>query len=245
MYTAMQPPLVVDIFLWHHFYLLFWLTLITAASRRFLKIKTLFTGAELIFTWGLMLLVSGIAYTGFARTFFINLTAPYYFATFENHWQSIIQPLLPDTLFPRGPAAIDQLYNGIENGQAMGLFELISHIPWAAWVLPFLSWGIFMVTAYLLILCLVHMISRQAMENERMNFPLLIVPKMIQEALDDKQLSTFFGNRFLLMGLSVPICLHLLNGLHFLFSIYSQHQHAGPGRALFPQTGAACRVHQA
>jgi hypothetical protein len=149
--------------------------------------------------------------------FFYQFNCPHYFATFENHWQSIIQPLLPDTLFPRGPAAIDQLYNGIENGQAMGLFELISHIPWAAWVLPFLSWGIFMVTAYLLILCLVHMISRQAMENERMNFPLLIVPKMIQEALDDKQLSTFFGNRFLLMGLSVPICLHLLNGLHFYF----------------------------
>ncbi len=199
------------------FYLLFWLTIITAISKRFFKIESLFTGAELIFTWGLMLLVSGIAYTGFARTFFINLTAPFYFATFENRWQTILQPLLPKNLFPQDRSAVDLLYNGIEDGQDMGFFELMSNIPWATWILPFLSWGIFMVTAYLLILCMVHMISRQAMENERMNFPLLIVPRMIQKAVDEKQLTSFLSNRFLLIGLSVPLCLHLLNGLNFYF----------------------------
>ncbi len=199
------------------FYLLFVLTILTAAADKLLNIKTLFTGAELIFTWGLMLLVSGIAYTGFARTFFINLTAPYYFATHENRWQSIIQPLLPDNLFPRDMTAVNMLYNGIEGGREMGWAELISQIPWKAWALPFLSWGIFIILCYFLLLCMVHMISRQAMENERMNFPLLIVPKMLQTALDEKKLAGFLGNRFLLMGLSIPVCLHLLNGLNFYF----------------------------
>lgn len=199
------------------FYLLFWLTLITAFSHRFLKIKALLTGAELIFTWGLMLLVSGIAYTGFARTFFINLTAPYYFATFENKWQSIIQPLLPTGLFPQNTDAIDLLYNGIEDGADMGWLELMSHVPWASWAIPFLAWGVFIILAYFLLLCMVGMISRQAMENERMNFPLLIVPKMLQKAMDENKLSDFLTNRYLLIGLSVPVCLHLLNGLNFYF----------------------------
>ncbi len=199
------------------FYLFFWLTVICAASKLIFNKQALLNGAELVFTWGLMLLVSGIAYTGFARTFFINMTAPFYFASIENRWKDILQPLLPDNLFPQGDAAIDLLYNGIEGGQEMGWWELASKIPWSAWLMPFISWGIFMVLCYLLILCLVHMIARQAMENERMNFPLLIVPKMIREAFDQDRLRSFFGNRFLLMGLTIPVFLHLLNGLSFYF----------------------------
>ena len=202
------------------FYLLFWLTLITALARKFLTIEALLTGTELIFTWSLMLLVSGMAYTGFARTFFINLTAPYYFASVENQWGKIIQPLLPDNLFPQGRGAIEMLYNGIDGAKDMGWMDLARQIPWTAWAAPFLSWGIFMILCYFLILCLIHMISRQAMENERMNFPLLIVPKMIQEALDQKNLSEFFSNKFLLVGLSIPVFLHLLNGLNFYFPAF-------------------------
>ena len=199
------------------FYLLFWLTVITALSRKLFNIKTLLTGTELLFAWGLMILVSGIAYTGFARTFFINLTAPFYFASVENRWQEVLHPFLLKTLFPQDGKAVEMLYNGIGGGQNMGWLELASKVPWHTWALPFLSWGVFILICYFLILCLIHTITRQAMENERMNFPLLIVPKMMQSALDQKKISSFFGNRFLLIGLGIPICLHLLNGLNFYF----------------------------
>ncbi len=219
------------------FYMLFWLTVITAAAQRWLTVKSLLTGAELLFTWTIMILVSGIAYTGFARTFFINLTAPFYFSSIENQWQSVLQPLLPANLFPQSTAAIDLLYNGIDGGQEMGWLELAAQVPWSAWLLPFLSWGLFMVFAYILILGLVHMISRQAMENERMNFPLLIVPKMMQQALDDRQLSAFFTNRFLQLGLAVPICLHLLNGLNFYFPSVPHINTLVLAGSYFPQQG--------
>ncbi len=219
------------------FYLLFWLTVITALSRKLFKIKTLLSGTELLFTWGLMILVSGIAYTGFARTFFINLTAPYYFASVENRWQEVLHPFLLKNLFPQDGKAIEMLYNGIDGGQDMGWLELASNVPWHTWALPFLSWGVFMFICYFLILCLIHMITRQAMENERMNFPLLIVPKMMQSALDQDKLSSFFGNRFLLIGLGIPFCLHLLNGLNFYFPSFPQINTlilAGP---YFPKQG--------
>ncbi len=219
------------------FYVLFWLTLITVSAGKWLKTEPLLTGLELIFTWGLMLLVSGIAYTGFARTFFVNLTAPFYFASVENRWQEIIQPLLPDNLFPRSNEAIELIYNGLEGGRDMGVMELASNIPWAAWALPFFSWGIFMVLCYFLILCMIHIISHQAMENERMNFPLLIVPKMIQTALDEKNPGSFFCNRFLLAGVSIPVCLHLLNGLSFYFPSFPQINTLIPAGSYFPQQG--------
>ncbi len=199
------------------FYFLFWLVLITALGRKLFKGKTILTGTELIFSWVIMVLVSGIAYTGFARTFFINLTAPFYFASTENQWSQILHPLLPKNLFPASPTAIEKLYNGIEGGREMGWFEIAGAIPWNAWVLPFLSWGFFMMACYFLIICLVNLINRQAVENERMNFPLLIVPKMIQKAMDKKGLSSFLGNKFLLMGISIPVFLHLLNGFNYYF----------------------------
>jgi len=199
------------------FYFLFFLTLGVAVIRKLFKHRSVLTGSELLVTWILMVIVSGIAYTGFARTFFINLTAPFYFATVENQWQEILNPLLPADLFPGDSAAIALLYNGIDHGRSMGWMAVAEAVPWAAWIKPFLSWGVFMMICYFLMLCLVSLINRQAVTNERMNFPLLIVPTMIQKALDQDRLASFFGNRFLLTGLSIPVFLHLLNGLNFYF----------------------------
>jgi hypothetical protein len=65
------------------------------------------------------------------------------------------------------------------------------------------------------IACVVSLLSKQGLYNERMNFPLLRVPLLMQEALDNNELGRFFANRFLLAGLMVPVCLHLINGLNF------------------------------
>lgn len=203
------------------FYLLFWLALATASATalagKWLKSGPLLTGTELVFSWVLMVVVSGIAYTGFARTFFINLTAPYYFATIENRWQELLWPLLPEGLFPGGQEAIASLYNGIQGGADMGWMGVASSVPWQAWAGPLVSWGIFILICYFLMLCLISLIHRQATTNERMNFPLLTVPVMIRDALDQNRFFQFLGNRFLLSGLAIPVLLHGLNGLNFYF----------------------------
>jgi hypothetical protein len=50
-----------------------------------------------------------------------------------------------------------------------------------------------------------------------MNFPLLRVPFLMVEALEQQGLGRFFANRFLLAGISIPVCLHLINGLSFYY----------------------------
>ena len=197
------------------FYFLMWLMIFTAVIRTVFKGRNLLTGKELLVSWSLMVLLSGIAWTGLARTFFINITAPYHFATVENRWQEVLHPLLPESWYPQSQEAISKFYNGLTGGRQMGWLEVFGNIPWDAWLVPLLGWAGFVLLCYIVIACVVSLLSKQGLYNERMNFPLLRVPLLMQEAIDNNELGRFFANRFLLAGILIPVCLHLINGLNF------------------------------
>jgi hypothetical protein len=199
------------------FYILIWLTLLVSGVNHFRKEKPLLSGSELLLAWGLMVLVSGVAYTGLVRTFFINLTAPFHFATVENRWTDTLHPLLPTGLFPTDDAAIEELYNGLEGGRRLSWWAVLGRIPWQAWLGPLMAWGGFVLICYWMMVCIVTLLAPQALVNERMNFPLLRVPQLMEAAVDQGQSAAFWGNRFLLAGIAIPLVLHLLNGLNFYF----------------------------
>lgn len=198
------------------FYILLLTTLMAGLLRRLLPRARLITGAELLVIWVQMVIGSGIAYTGLSRTFFINLTAPFQFATAENNWQEVLQPLLPRWLYPE-EGAVDGLYNGLVNGRQMGWLEVIANIPWRSWIFPLVTWGLFIFLCYTVMIALINLLSRQWIHNERMNFPLLSVPRIMEEHYEDKTLGSFLLNPYLLWGLSIPVFLHLLNGLHYYY----------------------------
>jgi hypothetical protein len=204
------------------FFILAWLTLFTVFARKIFKGRIFLTGKELLLVWILMVIVSGIAYTGLVRTFFINLTAPYHFATVENRWGEVLQPLLPSAWYPQNAKAIDTLYNGLSGGHQMGWGEVILQIPWDAWAKPLLVWSCFIFLCYFVMICMVNILSRQALYNERMNFPLLQVPQLMEEVLDKNGLEGFLSHRFFLTGLLVPLFLHLVNGLNFYYPAVPQ-----------------------
>ena len=197
------------------FYFLVWMMLITAFIAWIFRGRKLFTGKELLVSWALMILLSGIAWTGLARTFFINLTAPYHFASVENRWEEKLHPLLPNNWYPQSQEAITNFYNGIAGGRQMDWLEILSKIPWDAWIGPLLGWAGFILLCYFVMVCIINLLSKQPLYNERMNFPLLRVPLLMQEALDKNEFGRFITNRFLLIGFCVPVCLHLINGLSF------------------------------
>ena len=204
------------------FFIFFWLSLIMAGGGRLLKRPPWLNGKELLFIWILMVLVSGIAYTGLVRTFFINLSAPIHFASPENRWMEILAPLLPANWFPRSQEAVTILYDGLPGGRRMGWVAVLQAIPWAVWLPSLVSWGCFVALCYFVMICLVNLLSQQWLRNERMNFPLLRVPLLMEEAYSQGALGPFFMNRFMLAGLLIPITMHLLNGLHFYFPAVPQ-----------------------
>ncbi len=197
------------------FFILIWLTVLVAILQKIFPSSSIFTGKELLIVWTFSVLTSGIAYTGLTRTFFINLTAPWHFDTVENHWAETLQPFSPQLWRPQDPEAIQLLYNGLENGRQMGLGELIAEIPWVAWVMPLCVWGAFILLAYWVMICLVNIFSRQWLHYERMNMPLLQVPMMIEEAMNQRELGRFLSDRYLIVGILIPVMLHLLNGINF------------------------------
>ena len=199
------------------FFIFLLLTVLVSIAGVLFRSCRLLTGLELLVIWLEMVIGSGIAYTGLARTFLVNLTAPVHFATVGNRWSDVLHPLLPPQLIPTDPEAIALLYNGLNGGRTMEWLQVLTSIPWAAWLTPLFYWGIFLLLSYLVMLFLINIISRQWIHNERMNLPLLKVPQMISQAVDEGKAGSFFGNRFLLLGLSVPVFLHLINGLNVYY----------------------------
>ena len=199
------------------FLILLLLTAVAAALGRRRQSTPVLTGQELLVIWVLMVIVSGIAYTGLVRTFFINITAPYEFATVGNRWDEVLKPLLPRAWYPQDEAAIQVLYNGLEGGRDLAWWEVVRSIPWRVWLPPLMTWGCFVLLCYWVMLCLVNLFSQQWVANEKMNFALLRVPQMMEEALTEHRLGRFFADRFLLLGLLAAVALHVVNGLHFYF----------------------------
>jgi hypothetical protein len=199
------------------FFIFLLLAIAISLIARVFRSSLLLTGPELLVIWIEMVIGSGIAYTGFARTFLINLTAPIHFATLGNRWEEVLHPLIPPALTPNDPQAISLLYNGLPGGRSMNWLEVVWAIPWTAWLSPLVLWGTFILLSYLVMLFLINILSRQWIHNERMNFPLLKVPEMISKAVSQGETGSFFLNRFLLTGLSIPVFLHLINGLNLYY----------------------------
>jgi hypothetical protein len=226
------------------FFVFFWLSIGIAALGRFRFSANWLSGRELFIVWILMVIASGIAYTGLVRTFFINLTAPYHFASVGNRWGEVIQPLLPRAWYPGDSNSISLLYNGLEGGSQMGWWQVVWKIPWGCWLPPLLTWAGFVLLCYWVMLCLVDIFSEQWIANEKMNFPLLRVPQLMEEALAEKRLFRFLANRFLIVGLLATFTLHLINGLHFYFPSVPQIPTlilAGP---YFPKHGLFSGFHK-
>ena len=167
------------------FFIFLLLTVFVTLISWAFKAKLLLNGPELLVVWIEMVVGSGIAYTGFARTFLINLTAPVQFATPGNRWEEVLHPLIPPALTPTNREAIELLYNGLPGSRDMDVLTIATTIPWSAWIQPLLLWGSFILVSYLVMLFLVNILSRQWIHNERMNFPLLKVPEMIGNAVSE------------------------------------------------------------
>jgi hypothetical protein len=225
------------------FFILFWMTLLIAFIGHVFKGRSLLSAKELLFTWILTVLGSGIAYTGLVRTFFLNLTVPYHFATVGNRWEEVIQPLLPQAWYPQSRDAIAALYNGLDGGRTMSWMEVLQNIPWGAWLSPLLLWSGFILLSYFVMICMVNLLSRQWIMNERMNFPLLQVPLLMEEAAGEGTFFKFLSNQYFLTGLAIPVLLHTINGLNFYEPSVPQLPTLIPAGVYFPKFGLFSAFH--
>lgn len=197
------------------FFISFFLFIAIATIAVSTKRNPILNGTEQLVTWLFMVIGIGIGYSGLAESFFLNITAPVYYQNAGYTWIETLTPYLPDSWYMNDPSVVKTLYEGFIGGHDMSILQVVQQIPWAAWTGVLTLWGLFIMMAYLTMLCLVNLFGRQWVENERVNFPLLRVPQFMSEALDAGRMGEFLTNKFLLWGIGIPVFLHMLNGLSY------------------------------
>lgn len=176
--------------------------------------KWRFHSYEIFLIWSMVTVATGFAYTGLFRTFVINITTPAWFGTTASNLDQVLLPLLPSSLFPEDREFIRTLYSGLKGGRDMGWWQILTHIPWQAWIRPLLWWGLFIVMVYTALMGLTGLFTHQWIENEKMNFPLLRVIQVMGEEGENGTLWKFLTQKYFIIGFGIPVILHLFNGLN-------------------------------
>lgn len=163
---------------------------------------------ELIVIYVMMIVASAIPTWGLVTNLFHILTRPFYYATPENRWATLIQPLLPSWLVPQEPEVARYFYEGLPLGQ---------HIPWGPWLVPMLSWGSAMLAVYLMMIAAMILLRRPWVEQERLVFPLTQLPLEMLRGEEDHLFPPLFRSPLMWLGFALPFFIQLLRGLHHYY----------------------------
>jgi len=182
---------------------------------------------EILYVW----LVSGVAttlvYTGFARTFILNLI-----------WHpDPMQNVIWKHLLPNGEHLARSVLQGVSGGGEMGIISLVEIIPWRDWLPLLSSWAIFLSFVVIALLGISGVFAHQWIENERMALPLLHIPKTFSEESERSSLLRSLKNAFFIAGLGVPVFIHTINGLATYFPTIPQIPTLLLAQPYIPQEG--------
>ena len=163
---------------------------------------------ELLLIYIMMVMASPLP-VFFAGRFIGTILTPFYFATPENDWHTLIQPHIADWLEPRDLAIMWPFYEGLEQGRS---------IPWAGWLPMFLRWAPLVWALFLAMIAVMAILRKQWNDYERLTYPLVQVPMALteQDAGGDR-IAPFFKNPVMWTGFAVPAIWGTLHGLHNYF----------------------------
>ncbi len=167
---------------------------------------------EIVTIYSMMCIAAIVSSFGFVGQLLPQLIGSNYYATPENKWADTFYPHIPSWLVPWDPS-------GEENQPVSRLFYEgvdFEPIPWGAWLVPLVVWSIAAILLFALMLCLVSLLRRQWVDNEKLTFPLVQLPlEMVRETTARR----FFTSRTMWVGFAIPAVIHSINGLkqHFPF----------------------------
>ncbi len=161
-----------------------------------------------------VIVVMGLAATGIptfiSGTLLAIISSPYYGATPENDWEGNIHPFLPDWLVPRPDGeAMRHFYEGLPSGR---------DIPFEAWAGPLFWWLSLIFAVYFICFCMVVLFRRQWIENERLVFPLMEMPRL----LVDGDGESLVRSKLFWFGCAIPLSMILFNIIGYFYIGFPQ-----------------------
>jgi hypothetical protein len=97
-----------------------------------------------------------------------TITYPFWFATEENGWRTLLWPYLPGWLTVRSPDVLEGFYAGAGQPYTRQVI--------AAWAGPALWWASYVGVTMWVCLCLNSIVRRRWADEEKLPFPLTVVP---------------------------------------------------------------------
>jgi hypothetical protein len=173
-------------FTWLHFDLTGWQPLVATAVTGLLLLAVLngalrrwrpnwaFSAGEMLTVYVLLGIGTGLVTVIWAMAGLSGaLTYPFYFATPENGWEQLLWPNLPHWLTVRDPEALEGFFVGQTTPYRWSVLR--------AWAAPALWWTSFLTVLLWVCLCLNSVVRRRWEEEEKLPYPLVIVPMQIAE----------------------------------------------------------------
>ena len=160
--------------------------------------------SELLVLYGMLCLGTCAAGYGFVQILINHIAAPFYFASGSNRWKDKLWPFIPKWLAPRDPAALKGFFHGASS--------LYTPQNLAAWATPVLAWSAFIFAIFWVLLCVMTLLRKQWVEEERLAFPLAALP--VEMTRDGGQ---FWRSRAMWIGFLVAGALESVNYVSFLF----------------------------
>ncbi len=164
---------------------------------------------EVVAAYAMALVAALVASRGVLEKWLPTLVLTNYFATPANRWAELLYPHVKPWAVPWDPTG------GASQMVARGYYEGLppgAPVPWGAWAGPLTAWGLCLGLLLFAYLCQAAILRRQWVDNEKLAFPLTILP--LEIATDQAGPQSFFRNKVMWIGFLVPVALHTLNGLH-------------------------------
>ena len=191
------------------FFLLFVLLMTVQVGLGAVRRGWAFGRGELVTIFAMMAVATAIPTRGVVGMLLPMITGTFYYATPENQWAELIHPHLADWMVVADPEAIKTFYEGAGRD---------APIPYDAWLVPLGRWLAFYAAFYLALICLMNILRRQWVDNERLAYPLAQVPLAMIQGAEESRLAPFFRQRLVWLGLAIPFVLGSLEALHHYFS---------------------------
>lgn len=199
--TALQRGPVVVLFL---------LALFNLAAARFAR-RLALTRAELLVLYAMLCAGTCAAGYGFVQILINQMVAPFYenYATGASKFKDFIWPYVPEWMAPRDPDVINPFFRGNST--------LWNPIHLRGWALPVLFWTGFIFAIFWTLLCGITLFRRQWVEEERLTYPLVLLPiEMAGAGTEEAGSTPFWKNPWMWAGFIIAGILESVNFVNFL-----------------------------